>query len=195
MLVSDPEAMVATLKRLHALNDGVMFWNEQRTFKLMLRNDPVDAESVACELAVVVDEDDEHMMRLMEMTNDGYIDEPGTLVVESWCFPLADFGIEEAAKVQHAVNRTYLYRVCPCNKYLIKDDGAVCLFCQMTATPESRRWHFCPICCEEGREMHMALQPCCAQRLHSRCLDTWIHKSGDDRCPLCRQPPDGRAAA
>lgn len=187
MLVNDPVAMLATLKRLHVLNDGVLFWNEQRSFKLMLRNDPVDPESVACELAIVVDEDDEGMMRVLEMmTNDGYMDEPGTLVVESWCFAASDVGLEEAAKVQHAVNRVYSYRVCPCAKYLIKDDAGVCLFCQMTASADNSSWHFCPICCEEGREMHMTLQPCCGQHLHARCMETWVHKSGDDRCPLCR---------
>jgi len=186
-LVHNAAALAATLKRMHIVNECVIFWNEQRSFKLMLRNDPVDADTLACELALVFEEGDDRMAELIDMTNDGYVDEPGTFVLESWSFPAAEFGIDEAAKIMHAVNTAYLCRVCPCTKYLIKDDAVMCFFCQMTSTPDDTQTHFCSICCEDGLAMHMARQPCCGQHLHAQCAGTWKATSGNERCPLCRQ--------
>lgn len=185
-LVADADSLLAVLKRLHALNDGVLFWNEQRSFKLMLRNDPMDADTVACELAMVYDDEDESFQRIIELANDGYLDEPGTFVFDSWSFPAADLCAADVAKVMHAVNRAYLYRVCPCGKYLIKDDAPLCVYCQLVSTPADRDTHFCSICCEDGISMHMQRQPCCRQHLHSHCLATWRAKSRNDACPLCR---------
>lgn len=187
-LVCDPQSMLGTLKRLHAINDAVLFWNEQRTFKLMLRNDPVDADTLACELAMVVPEDDDAMMHVFELTHDGYIDEPGTFILDSWSYNLADISAEEAAKVANVVNEAYLYKMCLCGNYLIKDDASMCVFCQMTSSAEDRLEHFCSICCEDGMARHMVRQTCCGQHLHNNCLTTWKTKSRDDRCPLCRAP-------
>lgn len=185
LLVSDAGAMLNTVKRLHFINDGIIFWNEQRTFKLMLRNDPVDADTVSCELALVFEDDDEVMQRVLDLTNDGYMDEPGVFILDSWTHQLADFCADDARKIMNAVNDAYLYKTCPCGNYLVKDDAAHCLFCQMTRAP-GQETHFCTICCEDGLAMHMTRQPCCQQRLHAHCLATWRTKSGDDRCPLCR---------
>lgn len=187
VLLSDPNALAGALIRLHAHNDGVLFWNEQRTFKLMLRNDPIDADTLACELAMLADEDDTHMANLLDLTNDGYVDEPGTYVLDEWSFDMAEFGPQCVEPIMHAINRAYLYRVCPCGRYLVKDDADMCVFCHMTSTPSRKRTHFCSICCEDGLEMHMTQQPCCKQHLHAKCLSTWHAKSSCENCPLCRQ--------
>lgn len=187
VLVKDADSMLATVRRLHVINDAVLFWNEQRSFKLMLRNDPMDAETISVELALVFDDDDEDMARIMELTNDGYIDEPGTFVLESWTFSSAEFGHDEAARIMRAINDAFLYRVCACGSYLIRDDAQICVFCCMTRSAEDKAVHFCPICHEEGMRMHMDHMPCCGQHLHRACLAAWKSKSGDDRCPLCRQ--------
>lgn len=187
VLVHDAATMAAVLRRLHVLNDGVIFWNEQRSLKLMLRNDPVDCDTLACELALVSDEDDERAAKLLALANGGYMDEPGTYVLEGWSWPLADFDDAQAQSVLAAVNDAYLWRPCPCGEYVIKDDACMCVFCHMTSTPDSKREQFCPICCEDGMAMHMTRMPCCKQHLHVSCLDTWKAKSSDDRCPLCRQ--------
>lgn len=186
-LVKDADSLLATVRRLHALNDVVIFWNEQRSFKLMLRNDPIDAETVSMELAMVFDDDDEVMLRIVDLTNDGYVDEPGTFVLDSWTSPAAEFGTDEAAKIMKAINDAYTWHVCRCGSYLIKDDAEICVFCCMTRSQADKAVHFCAICCEEGMRMHMDLQACCAQHLHRHCLATWRAKSGDERCPLCRQ--------
>lgn len=188
VLVRHAPAMASVLRRIHNNNDAVVFYNEQGTFKLMLRNDPIDDDTLACELAIVTEEED-GLARIFDFLNDGYVDEPNVYVMDSWSFPAKGFGTEDAAKVMAAVNEAYLYRVCPCAKYLIKDDAPMCTFCDMTSTSEDRDSHFCSICCDDGLAMHMTTMPCCSQRLHQRCLDTWAAKSRDDRCPLCRQKP------
>ncbi len=187
-LVCDADSLFTALKRLHATNDGVLFWNEQRSLQLMLRNDPVDAETLSCELVLIFEVEDEKMQRLLDLTNDGFFDEPGVYVLDSWTFQMNEFTPHAARKVMDAVNSAYLYRVCPCASYLVKDDGAICVFCHMTSKAEDRTPHFCSICCEDGMAMHMRRQACCQQHMHSHCLATWLAKSGDDRCPLCRQP-------
>lgn len=187
MLVHDPHAVYATLKRLHVLNDNVMFWNQQHTFKLMLRNDPVDADTLACELAMVVDETDDAMATMLDLNCDGYMDEPGTYVLDTWSFSCAEFNIEDATRIMHAINNAYMMRVCGCTSYLIKDDAELCTYCELTSTPSQRAKEFCPICHVDVVVMHMAEMPCCHQRLHRHCLATWKAKSGDLRCPLCRQ--------
>jgi hypothetical protein len=188
-LVQDPSTLVAVLKRLRATNDGIVFWNRQRTFRLMLRNDPADLDdSIACELVLLFDEDDDAMSSLMELSGEGYQEETGTWVLEQWAFRELDLDSVTVSKVAEAINRAYLTTVCACSRYLIKDDGMYCVFCQMTATPADKAAHFCPICHEQGAAMHMARLPCCGQRLHRQCLHTWRQKSRDERCPMCRQP-------
>jgi len=187
-LVSDAESMYTTIKRLHLINDGVLFWNEQRSFKLLLRNDPVDAQTVSCELAIMHDDEDDEIEKILELlTSDGYTEEPGVFVLESWTFQMDSFDVEDARKVMNAVNDAYQYRICPCRKYIIKDEPLICVFCQMTRTAEDKQTHFCAICREDGMRMHMTCQACCKQHLHKHCLSTWQDESGDERCPLCRQ--------
>lgn len=186
-LVGDPDSVAGVIKRLHVLNDAIVFWNEERSLKLMLRNDPIDVDTVACELAVLYDETDERMADMLDMTNDGYVDEAGTYVLDSWTWPAEAFDGDAARKVMQAINEAYLARVCPCGNYLIKDDAAMCLYCHLTATPAGRAARFCPICRDDGLDMHMVTQPCCGQHLHIGCLAMWKSKGDDQRCPLCRQ--------
>ena len=188
VLVQELKSLLAALERLFLLNDSVTFWNADRTLRYGLRNDPCEEEgSVAFEFYVVVDEDDPHRA-LFDMSDDGYFDDDGSFVLNRWTFALASFGPGDAATVAGALNRAYLYRVCPCAKYLIKDDAALCVFCQMTATVADRAVSFCPICCEDGVAMHMTRSTCCQQAMHRRCLDAWHAKQTPHTCPLCRAP-------
>lgn len=188
MLVSDPLSMEATLRRLRIINDCFVFWNEERSLKLMLRNDPEDPEVLSFELLLAADEDDEDVERLMELLPaEGFTGEPGLYLIESWSWPETDFAVDQARAVMNAVNDAYAYRVCPCRKYIIKDEPPICTFCQMTRTAEDKALHFCAICREEGMRMHMVRQSCCGQLLHERCLSQWHGASGDARCALCRQ--------
>jgi hypothetical protein len=188
-IVSDAEALCGTLKRLHYINDQVLFNNEEESFKISLRSDPVDPETVGCELCVLFDEDDpwtKHVLQFLSSHN-GYVEDADTYVVDSWTFPLDKLCAKDAEGVANVINEVYHWKICPCQRYVIKDDAPVCMFCQMTSVPEGRQAVFCAICHEDGPRMHMRCQPCCAQLLHRRCLDSWRNASGDERCPLCRQ--------
>ena len=186
-LVRDPGALLETLRRMRVLNEAVMFRNQEDSLKLMLRNDPVGQDSLACDLCIVTDDDDESLARMLDLHPDGYVEDPTTYVLESWSFSCDEVSSADLERVAAAVNAAYLLRICSCKRYLIKDDAEYCYFCQLTSTAEDRERHFCPICCDEGVRMHMVLTGCCCQPLHRRCLDTWHAKSGNGSCPLCRR--------
>lgn len=186
-VVQDSCSLLATLHRLRVLNEAVMFYTQSGDIKLMLRNDPATSDIIACDLCIVADgDDDDDLTRVLDLHPDGYMEEPATYVLESWSFDADKVGEADMDRVAAAINAAYLLRICPCRRYLIKDDGMYCYFCHMTSTPATREHHFCPICCEDSVRMHMTTTPCCSQSLHRGCLATWRAKSGDDRCPLCR---------
>lgn len=187
VLVQDAEALLLTLRRLRALNEAVMFYSHDSSLKLMLRNDPSGDDTLACDLCVVVDEEDDLLNRMLDLHADGYQEDPTTYVLDSWSFKDARVTPRDLDKVVAAINAAYLLRTCPCRRYLIKDDGLYCYFCQLSSTAADRQRQFCPICCEDGARMHMATTTCCSQPLHRACLATWHAKSGDERCPLCRR--------
>lgn len=197
-LVRDKGAMLGVLQRLHVMNDAVVFWNLDKTIKLMLRNDPVDHETMGWDLSIMCGDGDETQPvdAALDLEHDGYMDEPGLFVLDSGTLPFESGANDEAvAKVVSLVNRAYETVICPCGAYLIKDGADMCAFCQMTATPEDLRKEYCCICMDDGVAKHMATQPCCGQRLHRACLATWAAaRRGDDSggapasCPLCRAP-------
>lgn len=190
ILVQEPKALLETLRRLHAGNDGIVFWNHERSFKLMLRNDPCDDDDhLAFELLMIFDGEDDRHVRMMELHREGHEEEPGIYIIDDWTWKAGELDEREAAGVAATLNRMFLTKICPCGDYLIKDDGAYCAFCQMTAGSPDLESHFCSICCDHGIRMHMLEMPCCQQHLHRRCLVTWQKTSGNDRCPLCRQMP------
>jgi hypothetical protein len=194
MAVSDVKCMLACMLRMHLSNEAVVFWNHSREFKVMIRNDPVDAETVAFDVCIVYgDEDDEtvasrQVPKVLEMEYDGYFDEEGTFVVDEYSFKMDQVArhpdmLDEARK---KINEIHAFRICRCGSYFIKDGGAMCLFCQLTNENYESRQHFCAICHENSIERHMLRQTCCNQMLHRSCLSTWVITSKDTRCPLCR---------
>lgn len=188
-LVKDSTSLLAVLWRLRNANEAVLFYNRDGSLKLMLRNDPQDLDTLACDLCIVTDEEDDTMQRLLELHPDGYTDDPTTYVLDNWQFDASKVVARDMDKVVAAINAAHLLRVCPCRRYLIKDDAAYCFYCHMTSTPSDQQHDFCPICYDDGVRMHMTVLPCCSQALHRQCLSTW--KSKSDRCPLCRAPTVG----
>ena len=213
MMIQDARALLGALRRLQTANDAVIFWNAEGSFKLMLRNDAsealeTDPDSMGWDLSIVWDEDEEdddantNSMRdvgkVLQLEPDGFLDEPGTFIVDSGSLDLAaasealgssDCGgcCEDLRKVMAAVNKLHACTVCPCGKYLIKDAEASCIVCHMTSAPGDVRSHFCAICQCDGARRHMAQQPCCGQYLHVRCLSGWTGSwAGTPVCPLCR---------
>lgn len=189
LVVRDSASLLSVLWRLRNANEAVLFYNQDASLKLMLRNDPEDLDTLACDLCIVADEEDDQTQRMLELHADGYCEDPTTYVLDTWSFDASKVTVADVDKVAAAINEAYLLRVCPCRRYLIKDDASYCLYCHLTSTPADQQHHFCPICYDDGVRMHMTVMPCCSQPLHRQCLDTWRAKS--DSCPLCRQaaPP------
>lgn len=193
VLVRDASSLISTCQRLSASNDAVAFWNVDHKFKLMLRNDPIDNETLGFDISILAGEDDdvEDLSAVLALEHDGYFDEPGMFVLETLSFPRdAAPDHPEVLKARDTINRIFGYRLCPCGSYLIKDSqdtsASICAFCQLTATAEDLEPVFCPICQDSTIRKHMTFQPCCSQALHRSCLDTWMSKSDSLRCPLCR---------
>lgn len=189
-LISDVRCLWSTLVRLHATNDAVVFWNRDRSFKIMLRNDPEDAVTLACDLSIVFDEEDPAMGRVMDLMFDGYLEEAGIYVLESWKFSREECAPEDVTPVLNAINRVHDYSLCPCGSYVIKDRAPMCAFCHLTSTVDDAADEgMCAICHDACLARHAVHMGCCNQMLHGRCLRTWKSTSEDPRCPLCRQPP------
>lgn len=190
VLVSDGAALLSALVRLHAHNDAIIFWNADESFKILMRNDPVDSETYAFDLSILCEEDaDDPVNKLLQTEHDGYFDEPGVFTFET--LSVSSSSGADADDVRHAmsrINELWAYKICPCGSYLIKDGGSLCNFCDMTMTPADREVHFCPICHENSIRKHMTRQDCCSQYIHTSCLNTWYAKSGSSggACPLCR---------
>ena len=194
-LIRDPKALRTTLRRMQLANEAITFWNQDRTLKLMLRNDPdMDEEDdpvklVSADLCIVVDEDDAAATRAMEMEHDGVFEESTMFVVDNFEVPMdGPDALDELLVATRRINALHRTTICGCGKYLIKDEAPVCLFCEMTAADQDLDTQFCAICQDTGARAHMATQACCSQTLHRTCLDAWRAKGEGEtrRCPLCR---------
>lgn len=197
-LIADPLSLLAVVQRLHVSNDAVVFWNREETFKLLVRNDPVDEETCSFELAILCDEDEPdgaRMLKCLQLEHDGFFDEPGVFSVETLCVRRdATASDPDLLRAVGMINDVFEYTVCKCARYLIKDaqflvgEPHLCLHCQLTARTGDADVDFCPICQEKSFTRHMETTPCCKQRLHTACADVWREKNV--LCPLCRGGPD-----
>ena len=185
--------MLACVLRMHMSNEAVVFWNQSREFRLMLRNDPLDAGTVAFELCIASEEDEPgDITKVLDMEHDGYLDD-GMFVVEAYSYPYSELVrqpdlLDDARK---KLNEVSAYTLCRCGGYFIKDSARMCLYCQLTDEAYDGKEHFCTICHDSSGERHMLKQACCGQMLHRKCLSTWESTSKSKRCPLCRFEPAG----
>lgn len=200
-LVKDCQSMLACVLRMHTHDNGaIVFWNASRDFRMLLRNDPEEPGTVAFELCIVHDNDDDDdpdvLTEALQLEHDGYMDEDGMFVVDTFSYAMDELvrspDLLEDARA--CVNRVHAYSLCKCGKYFVKDGAASCLFCQLTedpVAPDAGARHFCTICHDTGGSRHMVKQACCGQMLHRACLATWRSTSRDTRCPLCRSASSG----
>lgn len=189
MLVKEPGHFIRCLQRMKQQNTGVMFYNYDQSFKILLRNDPDCPDgTLGGELCIVymVDDDpkDEIVQKSIKLEPDGYVDEDGVFVLDSFSFGCDD--ISAALDAAARLNEVYVMSICPCQNYFIKDGGTMCLFCSLTSSKHDLHPRFCCVCQEASAQMHMLVQPCCSQHIHTSCLATWHHTSGKAQCPMCR---------
>lgn len=189
-LVHTDSALFASVLRMHLANDAVLFWNRTREFKIMVRNDPVDSETLSFQVCLVAsgdtdDDDDGPLRKVLECECDGYYDEDGMFVAEDCQVALSEAARHPDAlrEARTKINAVWNYAVCPCGAYFVKDGAARCLYCQLT--DDGSQEHTCAICLESSIEKYMMRVPCCQQLLHKKCLERWQARQ-TERCPLCR---------
>jgi hypothetical protein len=191
-LVKSKERFWSVLKRIHETNDGVVYQNEERSFKFMIRNDPDGGAGkfMVFDLAIIATEDDDRVQEALEMEHDGWWDDDDStmFVIESWEFEKAGPDDEELQEMMDYVNCTYDYKICPCGTYFIKDKKDACFYCEMTASDEDMKRETCPICLSDGFTMHMKKTKCCDQIVHRGCAKAWTLKGKSGTCALCRAP-------
>ena len=190
-LISKPEALLHTLKRMRRCNDNVAF-RTRGGLRVMVRNDPEDAEKNYLTFDVSVITEDEAPSTVTAIKNEIDImeEESGCVVIEEYSFAEDDAeGLQTAVDFLNDVDR---WTVCPCGEFLIKDAPAdMCYYCEMTAE-DGGETLFCPICHETGHVRWMVATSCCKQRLHRKCKETCVAteslRSDNDvpRCPMCR---------
>jgi hypothetical protein len=191
-MITNPTYFLETMKRMYASRSGVMFRNEDGTFAMVLRCDSDITYRMAFDIDIVYDEDTDptgayHQLLVNEC-----------METEEDVFNVVSFDIckdaeptsEDVTRAIKLVNECHSYRLCPCNKYMIRDDHPMCFHCHMTATEADMKIETCTICHEETPRIGMKPQPCCKQYMHTRCIETWYNSSAskNPRCPICREP-------
>ena len=197
LLVKSKEHFIHVLARLQANQEGVMFWNASREFRIMLRY--CDPESF--DIAIVCDPSskrDELLTGILSMECSGFMDE------DDFCYVLENYPYEEehtatstsatSTKSMRKLNEVYTWRLCACAGYFVKSLAhEECLYCTLsseecsddTATTTTRT--DCPVCLRTSAMAAMSKQSeCCGQYIHALCLKQWLARN--PTCPLCRQP-------
>ena len=187
-MISKPEALLRTLKRMRASNDNVAY-RTSGGLRIMVRNDPESEDEgyLTFDVSVVTEDESEAIVKSIKNEIDIMEDESGCVVIEEYSFEENDLeGLQTAVDFLNAVEH---WTVCPCGEYLIKDalaPGAdMCYYCDMT-TPEGGETVFCPICHESGNVRWMVATACCKQRMHRKCREACIRHDDPPRCPMCR---------
>jgi hypothetical protein len=140
----------------------------------------------------VTTEDDEHSIDISIMVADDkpfledcMKNEVAALQEDSF-FVLHEYILEEEdiETIRTLLNSVWLWRVCPCSQYMIKQpDQDMCYMCSMTNSTVEES--FCPICHDsQCHPRWMMRTACCKQPMHKICYQTW--KSKADTCAICR---------
>lgn len=184
-LTTCPVAFMDGMRRIKRHQQVIMFWNFDRTLRLMLRYDPVGDAAIAMELIVVDDEDMPHLQDCCDNEYEGYYaeDNDDFFVIDSFYIP--DEAAEAEAAVYAAmrkVNAAYSMFACGCRRYFVREPGeSMCALCQLSGTPESLAPHECIVCSVPGPRMHMSSTKCCGNLMHKGCLARW-----GTSCMFCR---------
>lgn len=187
------------LKRLWP-GQTLTFSNIENSFEFLLRpvldhEDMMEpATEMRFELLIVYDadkDDDGEFEQLLDREFNN--NEDGEHLVDEYVVDKSKTAEEsfEITYMMSTMNRYARYRVCPCSKYLIKDNEPLCIYCHMTASEQDMTLETCMICHDESPRVTMEPRPCCKHLMHKRCIKRWCNSeaSGDEpTCPTCRAP-------
>lgn len=194
VLIKNALNMVEAMVRMAKNNEAIIFDNEGEDIRLMLRPEgryvvPSDPNEPIPHMV------DFELCMLPEDSKDvtAFRNDTDLLEEDEDTFVAITLKIQDEEDVQTTMNRindVYAWRKCGCTKYIIKDDHACCLFCNLTADKQDLDEHFCCICQTNGVLTTMCLQRCCTQFIHKSCMHNYLIKhdtSVSPGCPLCRQ--------
>lgn len=193
MLITNSENFLDAVRRIAAMNEGIVFDNCDESFEIMFRHNPEcpTMDAMMFDALILYDEDNDTTGRFRKLLQREVFE------TEDDEYILARFYIEHAATstsesvkaAMEKLNAFHSIRVCPCNNYFIRDGKPMCFFCHMTSTAEALECAMCSICHEETPRITLHTQTCCGQIMHMHCLDKW-HKSDasgeNPSCPMCR---------
>jgi hypothetical protein len=199
MMIRDNKQFVVALKRMHELPGSTMTYNsDDGKLSFVVRDLPQGrtGKSMTFDLGILVLEDDHVLNKVLSLENDGWFDEQEDdssariYVLEQFELDKPEPDKDDIDAFVNSVNQTVKYKICPCDKYLIKDGDLKCFYCEMTATDEDLALQECPICSDEGLAMHMKKTSCCGKDVHRSCAIKWaleqLKKSEKTSCALCR---------
>lgn len=188
-VIPSVSGFLGCLRRLHNHNDAVMFWNHDKDFRIMIRNDPCDDVTLGFEICIIADEDDDicNVLQLSCLGPAAYC-EDDTYVLETYSLSMEEVTAKPSLlePALECVNSIFNYSMCPCGDHLIKDDSAICYYCQLSSSVDDMTQAFCFVCHQTSIKKHMKLLDCCHQYLHRACLEKWENVAADASCPHCR---------
>jgi hypothetical protein len=181
VFIESVNSLYAALSRLCEANDAFVFRNPGG-IPILLRGIKED-DHCNVDVSVTTCEDRPCIEECMK-------NEVGVSQEDNF-FILHEFTIDEDTikEIQEALNSMWLWTVCPCGQYIIKQaNEEMCYMCRMTLastiTAPSQE-SFCPICHDARSHPRWMMQtPCCKQAMHRLCHMIW--KSKADTCAICR---------
>jgi len=196
-IIKNNDQLLSALHRIHQQNDAIMFKNHSGEFTIMVRNDPdCIGFFMNVELLIVIEDGDDVLVNILKNYPDaiGFDSDGGEFIIETLELDKRDVNMEDIETLRKIINGVYNYTVCNCNKYFIKDDKEMCIFCEMTATSEDLEYTDCLICMEKCYNMHGKVMKCCGTKLHTKCDNKW-YVTGNKKCVMCRAELDHRPEA
>ena len=195
-LIKSFAAFSAVVDFLVKNNEAVVFYNANKEFKIVLRNDPImegDGGSCGLEVGILIDEATKNPIAL---ETNGW-DDDDAFIIESAVFQQDVLSVDTTAcealgGIVNAVNTLYDWTICRiCAEHFVKrNDHDLCIYCRMTSKAGDLDATFCAVCQESGSKMLFERLPCCGNQLHKHCWKKCVGK-----CPLCRSSTAGSVSS
>lgn len=194
--VKSKRALVDTMRKMHANNEGVIFDNASGEFKMLIRcsYESDSPEEVEFEVCIIVEEDQTALSKLLKYELDGEFDDD-----EEDLYIVGSVDIEDVSKIDEndpgvswfmtTINEVFEWRFCNCSNGFVKRDEIECLRCSLTATDAdmdaiAEGTPDCMVCLDPCGRRWVKTMPCCGCKLHSRCFLRWSERNS--KCPHCR---------
>jgi len=179
--VTSTENIHRALTRLCEANDATVYENPGG-ISLMIRGIQDEDGAHSIDISVVASKETPYIDQCMRHEADVVVSEDGDFYI------VHEYTVEDSTigDIKQALNEAWLWTVCPCSQYLVKQPGErMCYICELTLEDITEdETDFCPICHDYGHPRWMHRTVCCNQRMHRTCYQRW--KSTSDRCAICR---------